>query len=83
VKIKTDYTVPVDQIRTQFKKWLEETPLWDHRVARLRVTDAQGKTIELEATMSTKNSDDAFKLESYVREKMVEYLKEHSSAPAS
>jgi small-conductance mechanosensitive channel len=83
VKIKTEYSMPIDQIRAEFKRWLEETPLWDHRVARLRVTDAAEKTIELEATMSTKNAEDAFKLESYVREKMVEYLRDHSSAPAT
>lgn len=77
VKIRTDYSVPVDQIRKELMLWLNETPLWDKRSAGLLVTDASENTIELRATMSARNSDDAWALECMIREKMITYINKH------
>jgi small-conductance mechanosensitive channel len=77
VKIYTDYTLPVDIVRKEFLSWLNTTPLWDKRKSALLVTGADDKTIEVRATMSSKNSDDAFDLECMIREKLITYIREH------
>lgn len=75
VKIYADYTAPVETIREQVKEWLAASKLWDKRSWGLVVTSASEKTIELRATMSTKDSGDAFDLACLIREKLINYLK--------
>src|SRR3984885_1875841 len=40
VYIYTDYTVPVEEMRQEFRRILESTPLWDQKVCVLQVSDA-------------------------------------------
>lgn len=77
VKIYADYTAPVETIRKKVKEWLDATELWDKRSWGFVVTSATDKTIELRATMSTKNSGDSFDLACLIREKLIDYLKTH------
>src|SRR5215217_4256311 len=77
VKVYTDYMLPIEKIRIQFRKWLNDTPLWDKRKSGLLITNADNKTMEVHATMSAKNSDDAFDLEGLIREKLITYIKEN------
>ena len=79
VKIYTDYSLPVDELRKEFQKWLEESPLWDRRKSGLLVTGATETTMEIRATMSTKDSDDGWDLECLIREKMIKYI--HDNHP--
>lgn len=85
VKMYADYTLPIETVRSEFLSWLKASPLWDGRKAALRVTNADDKAIELRATMSARNSDDAFDLESFIREKMITYIRENypESLPTS
>lgn len=76
VKVYVDYTFPIEVTRKEFEKWLDSTNLWDKRKSALLITDANDKTIEVRATMSVKNSDDAFDLECLIREKLINYIKE-------
>jgi hypothetical protein len=69
--------LPIDKIRQQFNSWLEESPLWDKRKSALLITGATDKTIEVRATMSAKDSDDAFDLECEIREKLITYIKKN------
>jgi small-conductance mechanosensitive channel len=77
VKIHADYSLPVDEVRNVFLKWVEASPLWDKRSCDFLVTGADDKTIEIRATMSVKNSSDAWELECYIREKLVTYIREN------
>lgn len=85
VKVYTDYTLPIDEVRKEFNTWLQNTNLWDKRTAALLVTDADSKTIEIRATMSARNSSDAFDLECMIREKLIRYIREKypDALPAS
>jgi small-conductance mechanosensitive channel len=76
VKIYVDYSLPVDKLRSEFTKWLQESKLWDGRTSGLLVTDASERCLELRATMSARNSDDAFSLECMIREKLITYINE-------
>lgn len=76
VKVCADYTLPIVEVRAAFYGWIEKSKLWDKRKAALLITDADDKTIEVRATMSAKNSSDAFDLECYIREKLVTFINE-------
>jgi small-conductance mechanosensitive channel len=85
VKIYVDYTLPVAELRTEFQKWIDASPLWDHRKSSLLVTNSDDKTMEVRITMSAKNADDAFDLQCEMREKLITFIqgKYPNSLPAS
>ncbi len=72
-----DYRVPVDAIRTEFDRLLDNTPLWDKRVKVIQVTDAKERTVEIRALMSARNSSQAFDLRCYIRENLIKYLRDN------
>jgi len=77
VFIYVDYTFPVEELRTELQRILQTTPLWDKRVGILQVTDAKEKTMELRILVSALNSSQAFDLRCYVREKLLDYVRQH------
>ncbi|MBN2419993.1 MAG: mechanosensitive ion channel [Deltaproteobacteria bacterium] len=77
VFIYTDYTIPVSELRNKLKEILKDSEYWDGKTWGLQVTDASEKTIELRALMSAENASDAWNLRCYVREKMIDYIKEN------
>ncbi len=70
-----DYSVPVEEMRTQLQTVLRGTKLWDGRACALQVTDCKENTVEIRALMSARNAGSAFDLRCYVREKMIEWLR--------
>ncbi|SEW52672.1 Small-conductance mechanosensitive channel [Chitinophaga arvensicola] len=72
-----DYTVPVDQLRTEFERLLDLSPLWDKRAKALQVTNTSERTIEVRTLMSAANSGNAFDLRCYIRENLIKYVREH------
>lgn len=77
VYLYTDYTVPIDELREALRKILAASPLWDGKVAVLQVTNATERTLELRALMSAANASVAWDLRCEVRERMIEYLRDH------
>jgi small-conductance mechanosensitive channel len=75
--IHVDYSLPVDEVREQCIKWIMESPLWDGRTKGFVVTGANNRTMEVRATMSAKNSDDAYTLECLIREKLITYIRQN------
>jgi small-conductance mechanosensitive channel len=76
VKIYADYFLPVEEIRENFLKWVEESPLWDGRKKGMVITDATSSSIEVRGIMSARNSDDAYELECQMRERLIGYIRE-------
>ncbi len=74
VFIYTDYSVPIDVVRQQLQKILNESELWDKKVCVLQVTNTTEKAIELRALMSAADASKAWTLRCQVREKLVEFL---------
>jgi small-conductance mechanosensitive channel len=72
-----DYSVPVEELRQEFTRVLESSPLWDRRVNSLQVTNLSEHTMEIRCLLSARNSGDQFDLRCYVREKMVEFIKKN------
>jgi small-conductance mechanosensitive channel len=78
VFLYVDYTVPVDVVRAELRRILEQsTDLWDGKVCVLQVTDSKEKTLELRALMSAADSGSAWDLRCRVREKLVEFLQKN------
>ena len=75
VFIYTDYTVPVNAIREQLQKILNESEHWDKKVCVLQVTNASDRTMELRALMSAADASAAWTLRCEVREKLLAFIK--------
>ncbi|UOQ75081.1 hypothetical protein [Hymenobacter cellulosilyticus] len=72
--LQTDYTVPVEAVRTELRRILEAHPLWDQRVCVLHVTDAKERTLELRALVSAANAGNVWELRCAVREQLITFL---------
>jgi len=72
-----DYTVPVEELRTELRRICESTKLWRGEVCALQVTDATERTVQLRALMDANNSSDAWDLRCLVRERLIEYLQKN------
>jgi small-conductance mechanosensitive channel len=74
VFLYTDYTVPVDAVRTEMERLVKSSPLWDGKVCGLQVTDSKPDTLELRMLISAANSSDAWDLRCWLREQMVAHI---------
>ena len=72
-----DYSVPVTELREEFSRVLESTPLWDRRVNSLQVTNLSEHTMELRCLASSGNSSDLFDLRCYIRERMIDFIQKN------
>lgn len=77
VFIYADYTLPVDAVRQELTRLLQQNALWDGRVNTVQVTNTTDKTIELRALVSARNSGEAFDLRCAIREQLVAFIREH------
>ena len=71
VTMHVDYRCPVEAMREERRRILNESPLWDRVVRVLQVTDARPTTMELRALMSAKNSGSTWDVRCEVREKLI------------
>lgn len=74
VFLYVDYTIPVDALRKEFQRILEESSLWDRKVCVLQVTDATPQTVEVRCLLSTSDASRGWDLRCEVREKMVAFV---------
>ena len=74
VKIWTDYSLPVEEVRKEFLSWVKASKLWDKRAAGFIVSDANENGIQIRGTFSAKDSDDAWDLQCQMREKLITYI---------
>ncbi|KGM03094.1 mechanosensitive ion channel family protein, partial [Cellulomonas cellasea] len=79
VELDLDWSVPVEEMRAELARLLDETELWDHRVGILQVTEATGGYVRVRALASAVDAPTLFDLRCYVREGLVGWLQQ--SAP--
>lgn len=75
--IYVDYSIPVERLRAELLRIVNESPLWDWRVCALQVTNLTERTMELRCLVSSRGSAENFDLRCLVREKMIEFLREY------
>jgi len=72
-----DFTAPVDAMRKKLDEFVRASKSWDRKTALIQVTGSDRNTIEVRALVSAANSGANWDLRCEVREKMIEYLREH------
>ena len=78
VKLYLDYRTPIDTVREEHKRILEESGLWDGESWSVLVTGADDRTITVRALYSAPDAGIEWQLRCLVREKLIEYLqREH------
>lgn len=81
VKLYLDYRAPVDEIRTEHKRILDESGLWDGEAWSVLVTGADDRTITVRALYSAPDASVEWSLRCLVREKLIDFLqREHPYA---
>jgi hypothetical protein len=74
VFLYTDYNIPIDALREEFNRLVNNHPLWDKRGSSLAVTDTTERVIQLRGTVSAKNSGDLWNLRCYLREQLIKFI---------
>jgi small-conductance mechanosensitive channel len=77
VHLYLDYTAPVDEIRKEFTRLIESSPLWDKRAAAIHVTNNTENTMEIRALVSAQDGGKAFELRCFIREHLLKFINEN------
>ena len=80
VNFDLDWRVSIDQMRTQLKKIVAESDLWDGRTANIQVVDTTGGFVRVRVLISAADSGAQWDLRTHVREEMVEWLQSKNPA---
>jgi small-conductance mechanosensitive channel len=75
VEVDVDWSVPVEQMRAELRRILENDERWDGRVCVLQVTDAVNTLIRVRALVSAADAPSLFDLRCSVRERLVLWLR--------
>jgi hypothetical protein len=76
VELDVDWSTPFDGMRAELDRLLDESPLWDHRVGVLQVTDAVGTLVRVRVLLSAHDAGTLFDLRCRVREALVVWLQD-------
>ncbi|MBC8033996.1 MAG: mechanosensitive ion channel, partial [Chitinophagaceae bacterium] len=80
VFIYLDYNAPIEEIRKEFNRLMELSPIWDKKVSALQVTEALENTIQIRALISASDSGKSFDLRCYIRENLITFISENYPA---
>jgi small-conductance mechanosensitive channel len=72
-----DYTAPLEPLRQEFTRLLENSKHWDRKVNVLQVTDSKEHTLEVRALASAIDGPSAWNLRCEVREGLVTFLQKN------
>jgi hypothetical protein len=76
VFLYVDYTVPVEEVRKELRRIVENNPKWRGQVCVLQVTDATANAIQLRALVDARDSSSAWDLRCDVRESLIQFLQD-------
>ncbi|MEU9889363.1 mechanosensitive ion channel domain-containing protein [Sphaerisporangium sp. NPDC051011] len=78
VMLYVDWSVPVEELRTELYRRLREHPLWDQKDWTIQVTGIQPNgLVELRALMSASDAPSVWDLKCDMREHLVAYVRDH------
>ncbi len=72
--IWVDYGMPVESLREEFTRLLQETPLWNGVTGTVQVVEAGEKGIQIRFLMSAKSSNALWDLRCFMRESMISFV---------
>jgi len=74
VFLYVDYSIPVEEIRSELHRLLKESPKWDGTAWGMEVTNLKESVMELRALISARDSGDLWDLRCAVREKLIDFV---------
>jgi small-conductance mechanosensitive channel len=77
VFLYVDYAVPVQPIREELHRILENSSYWNRNAWGLQVTNSTDRAVELRALMSASDASSAWNLRCAVREKLIEFIQKN------
>ena len=77
VFLYTDYTLPIEPLRHELRRLLENHPLWDGDCCKLQVTNSKPEAMELRCLMSSRDANKGWDLKCDIREGLVEFIRAH------
>ncbi len=81
VMIHADYSVPLEPVRAKLDEIVKASNLWDGRVLKLQVWEADANALQLRVLVSARNASALSDLRCEVREKLIGWLQtEHPRA---
>lgn len=69
-----DYSIPIENLRSELGRLLLETTLWDNKSSGLQVTNVKEWSIEIRISVSAKDSNDCWNLRCYLRENLIRFI---------
>ena len=81
VLLDVDWSIDVDGLRGALRELVEETPLWDGRVAVAQVVDAVGGEVSIRALVSARDAGTLWDLRCLVREGLVKWVRDSGAPP--
>ena len=77
VFLYVDYMVPVQAIRDELRRIVENSEQWDGNVCTLQVTHTTERAVELRALVSAPDSSGAWGLRCEVRERLIDFVQKN------
>ena len=68
--------MPLDELRAELHRILENSKRWDGKVWNLQVVEATERTVQLRALMSAPDASTAWDLRCEVRERLIGFIQE-------
>jgi small-conductance mechanosensitive channel len=75
VFLHTDYTLPIEPLRKELRRLLENHPLWDGDCCTLQVTNSKPESMELRCLMSSRDAAKGWDLKCDIREGLIEFIR--------
>jgi len=72
-----DYAMPVEPLREEFSRLLEQSPQWDGKTENVLVTNASDRAMEVRFLMSAANSTALWELRCAIREQLVAFVRDN------
>jgi small-conductance mechanosensitive channel len=69
-----DFVVPVDEIRKEARRIVEQSKLWDKKVFAFQLTDFKAECLEIRILATAGSAPEAFDLRCEIREKLLSFL---------
>ena len=76
VFLYVDYSVPIDPLRAELTRILQQSRDWDGKVNALQVTDAKERTVEVRALASAADASLAWDLRCEIRERLITFVQQ-------
>ncbi|MFA6338464.1 MAG: mechanosensitive ion channel family protein [Candidatus Paceibacterota bacterium] len=77
VFLNVDYSMPLEPLREEFDRIMENSALWNKKAKVIQVTDIKERTVELRALVSANDAGAAWNLRCEVREKLLDFVQKN------